>query len=62
MVSGGSGGRSILGRLVSAAVALSLIAWVVKDPTGAASTARHLRSLASVVVDGLSSFVSHLMA
>jgi len=56
------GGGSLGGKLLSAVVVLALLAWVVKDPAGAATTAKHVGSLLGTVLDSATSFVSHLAA
>jgi hypothetical protein len=55
-----TGGGSVLGRLVMVAVFLAALAWVVKDPQGAAHVARAGGSAAMGVVSGLSAFFDNL--
>jgi hypothetical protein len=54
------GGGSLGGKVLSAVVVVAMIAWVVKDPLGAASTAKHVGAFLSTVLSSATTFVSHL--
>lgn len=62
MLMGGGGQGSFLGRLVSVLFVIGIVAWIVKDPAGAATVARHLGAFLGMAIDRISTFVSHLSA
>lgn len=55
-----SGRPSLASRALGWLLAVTLVAWVVKEPAGAAVAAKHAGSLAWTAAGGLATFMSSL--